>query len=115
MYYLQSPPGCGRIYFHDPRVQAHVMNPRFDPDRERAAESWSEVYFEPIPGRLLLFPAWLLHEVQPNMTESTGATGDRISISFNFHQQLREGARADFAAGHDAKGGITRSKLPPAG
>jgi uncharacterized protein (TIGR02466 family) len=51
--------------------------------------AWSEVYFEPIEGRLLLFPAWLQHEVEPNLSEESGPAGDRISVSFNLFQQRR--------------------------
>jgi hypothetical protein len=35
---------------------------------------------------MLVFPAWLLHEVEPNLTEHTGSDADRISISFNLMQ-----------------------------
>jgi uncharacterized protein (TIGR02466 family) len=35
----------------------------------------------PAPGKLLLFPGWLMHSVEKNKTENT-----RISISFNFHR-----------------------------
>lgn len=90
VYYVQAPPGCGRITFHDPRAQAQMCTPRYTPDQPRKAEAWSEVYFEPIEGRLLLFPAWLAHEVEPNLAELEGVAGDRISVSFNLVQRLRE-------------------------
>ena len=32
----------------------------------------------PVENQLLLFPSWLSHRVEPNLTE-----GERISISFN--------------------------------
>jgi uncharacterized protein (TIGR02466 family) len=47
------------------------------------------VYYEPLEGRLLLFPAWLQHEVEPNLAEQDGPAGDRISVSFNLFQQRR--------------------------
>jgi hypothetical protein len=48
------------------------------------------VHYQPAEGRLLVFPAWLPHAVQPNMTSESGARGDRISISFNFHQRRKQ-------------------------
>lgn len=89
VYYVQAPANCGRIFFTDPRVQASVLIPRYVPDEPRKPEFWSEVYYEPIEGRLLLFPSWLVHEVEPNMSEADGAAGDRIAISFNLAQKRR--------------------------
>jgi hypothetical protein len=64
------------------------MPPYYDLQR-RAADTWHEVHYQPIAGRLVVFPAWLAHAVQPNMSILPGAEGDRISISFNFHQQRK--------------------------
>ena len=58
------------------------------PDSEMR-DTWKEVYFEPVAGRMLIFPAWLSHEVQPNLTKLKGRAADRISIAFNYIQQLR--------------------------
>ena len=90
VYYVQAPPDSGRIFFTDPRPQALVAPPRYAPNVKRKPEAWSEVYFEPIEGRLVLFPAWLTHEVEPNLSDKDGAAGDRISISFNLRQTRRE-------------------------
>jgi uncharacterized protein (TIGR02466 family) len=92
VYYMQAPPDCGRIYFADPRAQATALTPRFDPSAPRKIECWSEVYFEAIAGRLILFPAWLQHEVEPNVCDREGAPGARISMSFNVIQQGRGAA-----------------------
>ncbi len=105
VYYVQTPPQCGLLYFTDPRPQALVMPAYFDPQRRHPA-TWSEVHFEPREGRLMAFPAWLPHAVQPNLTTLEGAAGERISISFNFRQRRvgappREGevVRGDLVAG----------------
>jgi len=90
VYYVQAPAGAGRIFFTDPRAQAQVLTPNYVPDKVRKPEAWNEVYFEPIMGRLILFPAWLTHEVEPNMSDAEGPAGDRISISFNVFQKRRE-------------------------
>lgn len=63
---------------------------RVDDEGRREARNWTEVYFEPIEGRLLLFPSWLMHEVEPNLAAETGDAGDRISISFNIMQRRRD-------------------------
>lgn len=89
VYYVQVPPGAGRIYFTDPRPQALAFTARYAPDSPRKPLAWAEVYYEPLEGRLLLFPAWLQHEVEPNLAEQDGPAGDRISVSFNLFQQRR--------------------------
>ncbi|MDX1432238.1 MAG: TIGR02466 family protein [Gammaproteobacteria bacterium] len=90
VYYVQTPENCGLLYLSDPRPQAHVLTAYYDPER-RKSESWQEVYYQPIPGRLVAFPGWLVHAVQPNLTELEGREGDRISVSFNFYQ-VRKGS-----------------------
>lgn len=90
VYYVQTPENSGRIYFSDPRVQAQMLRPRIDDDGRKEAHNWSEVYYEPIAGRLILFPAWLLHEVEPNLSDQQGDAGNRISISFNIVQRRRQ-------------------------
>lgn len=86
VYYIQSPPGAGRISFIDPRTQHLMQAVRYDMNKERTAENWVEVFFEPTPGRLLLFPSWLYHSVETNLTQATGDDGDRVIISFNMYQ-----------------------------
>ena len=89
VYYVQAPADSGRIFFGDPRSQSLVLTPRYASDQPRKPEVWSEVYFEPVEGRVILFPAWLTHEVEPNVSDKTGFDGDRISISFNVRQVWR--------------------------
>ena len=86
VYYVQAPKGAGDVQFTDPRT-AHVMNqPYFDQTKEKNRENWTHVSFEPEPGKLLIFPSWLYHHVDPNMTEETGKAGDRVIMSFNMYQ-----------------------------
>lgn len=86
VYYVQAPENSGRIFFSDPRVQAQMLRPRVHKDGNEKAHNWSEVFYEPIAGRIILFPAWLLHEVEPNLSEEAGDAANRISISFNIRQ-----------------------------
>ena len=89
VYYVQSPPRAGRIVFIDPRAQALAKQPIYRSGRDLPASLWSEVWYEPIEARLLLFPAWLQHEVEPNLSDLPGSAGDRVSISFNIVQRRR--------------------------
>lgn len=86
VYYVQAPENCGRIEFTEPRT-AHLMNqPRYKPNAKRKREYWTKVRFMPEPGRMIIFPAWLYHGVDPNMTEAKGDDGNRVIISFNLNQ-----------------------------
>ena len=42
---------------------------------------WREIRVKPIEGRIIMFPAWLWHSVEPNKSNDI-----RISVSFNFIQ-----------------------------
>jgi uncharacterized protein (TIGR02466 family) len=94
VYYVQSPPRSGRILFGDPRAQALNLRPFYRPERPVPPLAWTEVYYEAIEGRILFFPAWLRHEVEPNLASLEGRAGDRISVSFNFTQHRRGGEAA---------------------
>ncbi len=87
VYYVQTPASAGRLYFMEPRAQVLVQRPVYGRAASERPESWTEVYFEPVAGRLILFPAWLVHEVEPNMSDVEGPAGDRISVSFNLMQR----------------------------
>ena len=89
VYYVKAPPQCGRILFSDPRLQARVIEPFYASDEQRKRDTWSEVYFGPLEGRLIFFPAWLSHEVEPNLARGEGTDSERISISFNIFQRMK--------------------------
>jgi uncharacterized protein (TIGR02466 family) len=108
VYYVKAPENSGRISFTDPRAQAHVIEAFFPDSGPRSPELWSEVFFEPFEGRLILFPAWLYHQVEPNLAEGQGDASERISISFNIFQR-RKGVQS-----HPEQGPIVRSDIAPA-
>lgn len=86
VYYIQAPENAGHIEFMEPRT-AHLMNqPRFLPNKRRPKDCWTKVNFQPIPGKMLIFPSWLYHAVNPNMANEEGDAGNRIIISFNLNQ-----------------------------
>ena len=87
VYYVQAPKGAGRIVFSEPRAQVRMVSAVYARPSQERPESWEQVYFTPVEGRIILFPSWLLHEVEPNMADARGNAADRISVSFNLRQR----------------------------
>ena len=85
-YYVQVPDHAGRITFYDPRTEAQMLQPEYAPGMEQPRQVWEEISYEPVEGRILLFPGWLAHDVEPNMSDVEGPAGDRISVAFNITQ-----------------------------
>jgi len=75
VYYVRTHLGTDTINFHDPRSQTSVIRP---PVVELTAENTDQVVMTVKNGTLLIFPAYLQHSVDANMSEK-----ERISISFN--------------------------------
>ena len=65
----------------DPRSSAAMCRPR-QKEGKLPPRLYRETSFEPKTGRLIMFPAWLLHCVDPNESNDI-----RISVSFNFLQK----------------------------
>ena len=86
VYYVQVPPDGGSLSFDDPRPGAGMVPPVYSDEGAERPASWAVVHYEAIEGRVLLFPAWLSHQVDPNATREEGPAADRISVSFNFVQ-----------------------------
>ena len=87
VYYVQAPEGAGRIVFTEPRAQVRMVTCEYGRPVQERPESWDQVHFDPIEGRIILFPSWLVHEVEPNRSNIEGRSGDRISVSFNIGQR----------------------------
>ena len=70
----------------DPRTGAEMISPklreRYNHPDKMPERLWREVHYEPIAGRCIMFPAWLIHGVEPNESNDI-----RISVSFNFLQK----------------------------
>ena len=81
VYYVKTPENSGNLKCEDPRPCANIARPR---RRKGVLPSylWNEVHFEPKAGRLIMFPSWLNHGVDPNQSNDI-----RISVSFNFLQK----------------------------
>jgi len=74
-YYVRTHPGADTINFHEPRTQAGIIRP---PVVELTAENADQVVVRVKNGTLLIFPAYLPHSVDTNMSEK-----ERVSVSFN--------------------------------
>ncbi|WP_309736070.1 TIGR02466 family protein [Chamaesiphon sp. OTE_75_metabat_556] len=75
VYYLQAPAQSGSIFFTDPRPGSQMLIP---PVEEFNLWTFPKISYKPHAGMMLLFPSWLLHGVEMNMSDEV-----RISLSFN--------------------------------
>ena len=107
VYYIRTPKKCGHIWFTDPCGQRHIDIPIMADKKTKPVHYWREVHYEPIEGRLIMFPGWLVHEVAPNMSNLKGERGWRCSISFNFKQRWIPGKYIARNDGHDSKGDVS--------
>lgn len=89
VYYVQAPAGAGKIEFIDPRTVLIMSQPKYETKKKRPRNCWTKVKFKPVAGRMIIFPAWLYHGVDPNTTKEKGRAGDRTIISFNINQVKR--------------------------
>ena len=86
VYYVKAPKNCGHLKIDDPRAAASMCRPkmreRYNHPDTAPTRLWREHHYEPIAGRCIMFPAWLVHCVDPNNSNDI-----RISVSFNFLQK----------------------------
>jgi uncharacterized protein (TIGR02466 family) len=80
VYYIKSNPQAGRLKIYDPRPGAQIVMPNRQ-EGKPPKHLWRDANLDPIPGRIIMFPAWLWHSVEPNQSNEL-----RISVSFNFIQ-----------------------------
>lgn len=86
VYYVQAPEGAGKIEFTDPRTVTIMNQAKYLAKKKRPRDCWTKVNYKPTPGRMIIFPAWLYHAVEPNMSKEQGRAADRIIVSFNINQ-----------------------------
>jgi uncharacterized protein (TIGR02466 family) len=79
VYYVQVAEGCGNLFFRDPRPGAVVLAPTV---LEYNRWTSDKVTYKPQAGRMLLFPSWLDHGVEPNLSDE-----ERVCLSFNLGVQ----------------------------
>ena len=81
VYYVKTPPNCGKLVFNDPRPGIQTVMPtriKGTPPKHL----WRDCHLDVKEGRIIIFPAWLWHSVEPNESSDI-----RISVSFNFIQK----------------------------
>jgi uncharacterized protein (TIGR02466 family) len=76
VYYVKTPKDCGNLMFYDPRHARTFYKPLVSNFTEYTADAVAHAAEE---GLLLIFPSWLQHGVEPNLSDD-----ERISISFNY-------------------------------
>lgn len=76
-FYVKVPQAAGPIVYEDPRLGFKMAAPPLK--KNAPAEMRSHVSIAPTENALLLWESWLRHEVPMNR-----ASGERISVSFNY-------------------------------
>jgi len=76
-YYLQARPGQGALTLYKDIQQDYILRSQA-PVSSLTPLSASAVNYEPVTGRLVLFPGWVPHGVAANPTDE-----ERVSVSFN--------------------------------
>lgn len=75
VYYLKAPPQSSMIKFHDPKLVARMAEMKVS---EVNFLNHVQALFEAKEGNVVIFPAYLFHEVTPHKSSEP-----RISVSFN--------------------------------
>ena len=80
VFYIAVPSGSGKIVFRDPRPQSEMANlhARFGSSVLSLVPRYP---VQPESGDMLLFPSWLMHQVEPGVDQA----GMRISMAFNIN------------------------------
>ena len=81
VYYIKAPKNSGHLKIDDPRSSAAMVRPT-QKKGTLPVRLYRETHYEPIAGRCIMFPSWLMHCVDPNESNDI-----RISVSFNFLQK----------------------------
>ena len=81
VYYVKAPENCGLLRIDDPRTSAAMSRPILK-DGDVPTRVHREACYKPVAGRLIMFPSWVTHCVDPNESDDL-----RISVSFNFLQK----------------------------
>ena len=82
VYYVSTPEPSSKINFQHPGINVQY---HYTPDVMKGTNNFTAAFwkYEPVAGDLLIFPAYLSHFVESNMS-----TEDRISMAFNTSLQL---------------------------
>ena len=75
VYYIKSDPSQGNIMFERNDGAEYFLPPMEKPNYFTSTATT----YKAMTGAIYVFPGWLKHSVQPNLTKD-----DRLSISFNY-------------------------------
>jgi uncharacterized protein (TIGR02466 family) len=81
VYYVKASKDSGDLVCNEPRAGAQLNMPTRKPG-ELPKHLWREIHLKPVDGRIIMFPHYLWHSVEPNQSNDI-----RISVSFNFLQK----------------------------
>lgn len=87
-YYVQAPEDSGDIVFEEPRAVAVAVAGKFQNGR-KPDFAMNNIHFTPVEGEFYIFPSWLSHHVEPNLSTMKGKKSERIVLSFNLMQKPR--------------------------
>ena len=75
VYYVSAPENSGNVVIHNNSIMQFINASYLDTNNKN---THPEVVYKPVTGKVIIFPSWLPHSVQPNNSKE-----DRISIAFN--------------------------------
>jgi uncharacterized protein (TIGR02466 family) len=84
VFYVKGTKDNGNIIFTHPAINIPYHLPEIIIDKFNLINSGS-VFHHPQPGKLLMFPSWISHYVEPNLINE-----ERISIAFNLKLEYVE-------------------------
>ena len=81
VFWIQTPKGCGNLEFQNPHSFTMFQEMmRYTEIFQKKSNAYQVYTFPPREGTILLFPASLMHKVDPSQSDE-----DRISVAFNLH------------------------------
>jgi uncharacterized protein (TIGR02466 family) len=78
VYYVKVPKNSGKILFTDPRNSIRTFELEPSEKQKFSDAVIRQVPIDPFNGGLVLFPSWLAHEVEQQLSDD-----ERVSIAFN--------------------------------
>lgn len=76
VFYVQIPKDSGNIVFEPSSERDFILKTI---TKQNNKFNWGTIEYTPLPGKLLIFPSWIQHQVSPSLSPE-----ERISIAFNY-------------------------------
>lgn len=77
-FYIEAPEDSPSIVMYDPRLAREMLFTPGEVDTKGNSALWTETYFKPYNGLLLMWNSWMPHQVPVSMSDKP-----RIALSFN--------------------------------